>query len=470
MTFERVAVIDIGKTNAKVALVDRTSLSEVAVRKIPNGVVEAPPYPHVAVERLWAFILDSLSALQAECGVDAIAVTTHGACAALLRADGELALPILDYEHAGPESRAADYDALRPDFAETGSPRLPAGLNLGAQLYWQQQRFPDRFGAAREMLTYPQYWAYRLTGVAAAEVTSLGCHTDLWEPGRNRYSSLVDRLGWRRLMPPLRHARDVLGPIRPEIATATGLKANCPVVGGIHDSNASLLPHLMCEARPFAVVSTGTWVIAMAVGGDDVTLDPRRDTLVNVDADGQPVRSARFMGGRDHARAIGAAEARYGLDDLAAVVEREIMLLPAIEGGIGPFAGRSGGWTVPPETLSAAERAAAAALYLASMTVTCLDMIGAGGTIVVEGSFTGDPILLALIAALSGRKVKGAEAQTTGTSIGAAMLVAAGPKVSAVEARGPEALGALLPAVRAYGQHWETAVTRDMGALYSVGA
>ena len=27
---------------------------------------------------------------------------------------------------------------------------------------------------------YPQYWAYRLTGVLANEVTSLGCHTDLW--------------------------------------------------------------------------------------------------------------------------------------------------------------------------------------------------------------------------------------------------------------------------------------------------
>ena len=28
---------------------------------------------------------------------------------------------------------------------------------------------------------YPQYWAYRLTGVLANEVTSLGCHTDLWD-------------------------------------------------------------------------------------------------------------------------------------------------------------------------------------------------------------------------------------------------------------------------------------------------
>ena len=40
-----IAVIDIGKTNAKVVLVDAATLSEVAVRTTPNGVVDAPPPP-----------------------------------------------------------------------------------------------------------------------------------------------------------------------------------------------------------------------------------------------------------------------------------------------------------------------------------------------------------------------------------------------------------------------------------------
>ena len=50
----------------------------------------------------------------------------------------------------------------------------------------------------------------------------------------------------------------------------------------------------------FPVVSTGTWVIAMTVGGDKVALDPSRDTLVNVNGLGEPVPSARFMGGREY--------------------------------------------------------------------------------------------------------------------------------------------------------------------------
>ena len=52
---------------------------------------------------LWSFILDSLGALNREQPVDAISVTTHGVAAALLDADGDLALPVLDYEHDGPE-------------------------------------------------------------------------------------------------------------------------------------------------------------------------------------------------------------------------------------------------------------------------------------------------------------------------------------------------------------------------------
>ena len=121
--------------------------------------------------------------------IDAISVTTHGATAALVDANGDLALPVLDYEFAGPDGLRAAYEQVRPPFAETGTPRLPIGLNLGAQLFWQQKTFPDAFAKVSAILTYPQYWACSLTGVAASEVTSLGCHTDLWNPYRRDFSA-----------------------------------------------------------------------------------------------------------------------------------------------------------------------------------------------------------------------------------------------------------------------------------------
>ncbi|TGV22654.1 carbohydrate kinase, partial [bacterium M00.F.Ca.ET.168.01.1.1] len=91
-----------------------------------------------------------------------------------------------------------------------------------------------------------------------------------WNPWTSDYSSLVDKMGWRRLMAPVRPAKDRLGPILPALARLTGLDPQTPVYCGLHDSNASLLPHLVSEQPPFSVVSTGTWVVSMAVGGRKV--------------------------------------------------------------------------------------------------------------------------------------------------------------------------------------------------------
>ena len=97
-----VAVIDIGKTNAKVAMVDLDTLSETAVRKTPNRPLTDDPYRHHDVEAIWDFICDSLQEFGREQRIDAISVTTHGATAALIDAQGELALPVLDYETTAP--------------------------------------------------------------------------------------------------------------------------------------------------------------------------------------------------------------------------------------------------------------------------------------------------------------------------------------------------------------------------------
>ena len=127
---------------------------------------------------------------------------------------------------------------------------MPRGLNAGRQAFYSQRMFPDAFARATAFLTYPQYWTWRLSGVRAIEVTSIGAHTDLWRPREGGLSAMVERLGWTHLMPPLRRAWETLGPIRPEIAAATGLAPDVRVICGAHDSNASLVPHLIARQRP----------------------------------------------------------------------------------------------------------------------------------------------------------------------------------------------------------------------------
>ena len=429
-----VAVIDIGKTNAKLALVDAEALRETAVLKTPNRVVNGAPYPHHDVDRLWSFILDGLAEFARAQTIGAISVTTHGATAALLDADGKLALPILDYEHDGPDALAGEYDALRPPFSETGTPRLPLGLNLAAQLHWQAKAFPEHFAAVRSILPYPQYWAWRLSGVEATEVTSLGCHTDLWNPGKADFSQMVDAMGWRELMPPLRAAGDRLGPILPAIARRTGLDPQTPVLCGLHDSNASLLPHLLARKQPFSVVSTGTWVVAMAVGGRRQQLDETRDTLMNVSAVGTPTPSARFMGGREHEMLTGGLDADWSQDDVEGVLAGQILLLPSVQQGSGPFPRAQARWAGRREP-SPGERRAAASFYLALMTATCLDLIGAEGEIVVEGPFGGNRLFTDMLAAAAGRDVVSQDGQTTGTTIGAALVSGIAPACPARQGR-----------------------------------
>ncbi|TGQ45196.1 MULTISPECIES: FGGY-family carbohydrate kinase [unclassified Mesorhizobium] len=420
MRVSHVAVIDIGKTNAKVALVDLATLRETALRRSANAPLTDGPYPQHDIERLWTFILDSLAELHREQRIDAISITTHGATAVLVDADGGLALPVLDYEFSGPDEFAEDYDLIRPPFVETGTPRLPAGLNIGAQLFWQQRRFPAEFAKAAAIVMYPQYWALRLTGVAVNEVTSLGCHTDLWNPWTSDYSSLVDKMGWRRLMAPVRPAKDRLGPILPALARLTGLDPQTPVYCGLHDSNASLLPHLLSDRPPFSVVSTGTWVVSMAVGGGRVELDPARDTLVNVNALGDPVPSARFMGGREFSLLTDGQPQDWNEDDVAAVLARRTLLLPSTQQGSGPFPHRQPQWLNADGT-SGGERFVAISFYLALMTATCLGLIGGDGPTTVEGPFARNRLFTGMLAAATGRTVIASEA-ATGTSIGAALL------------------------------------------------
>ena len=415
-----VAVIDIGKTNAKLVVFDLVTQQEVTQLSIANKILSSDLYPSYNVQALWQFIVDGLVSLSAKHRIDAITITTHGACAALLDESGHLALPILDYEYDGPQSTAHEYDSLRPAFSETGSPRLPNGLNLGAQLFWQAQLFPHHFAKVRRVVTYPQYWAYLLCGVLANEATSLGCHTDLWAYNKNDYSTFVSHMNWQRLMPALRKASDNLGPLLPHVASATGLPLNTTVYCGIHDSNASLLPHILNRTKPFAVVSTGTWVISMAIGGKHVVLDPARDTLVNVNALGDPVFSARFMGGRE----FELLQHLFGAEPVAAdvniVLQKQIMVLPSLVRGCGPYPNNTSRWLNDAGS-TPQQKQVAASFYLALMAATCLDLTGAEGDVIVEGPFASNVQFTSMLSAATGRSVYRAETKT-GTSFGAALL------------------------------------------------
>ncbi len=420
-----VAVLDIGKTNIKLALVDIRAGKEHTVLTQPTPMAADPvPYPHADIDVIEHFLVESLKQLATKVVIDAITVTTHGACVVLIDAAGEPVLPVLDYEHAGPDELAEDYAAMRPSFAETGSPRLPGGLNIGAQVYWQQKRFPESFARAAVLLTWPQFWVYRLCGVMRNDLSSLGCHSDLYRPREQVVSSLADTAGWTHLMPAHCKSGELMGTLTPELAERTNLPPGTPVHAGIHDSNASLVPYLVGRQEPFTVVSTGTWFVSMAVGSAMPDLDPDRDTLINVDAYGRPVPSARFMGGREWELLTEVGTGELDQPRVSEALESDAFLMPSKVPGTGPFPGASSRWTQNIDLLDKGVRETLIAFYLAMMTAESVSLIATEGPTIIEGPLSANTAFLQMLAAATGRAVE-ISTSRTGTSIGAAMLVAA---------------------------------------------
>lgn len=389
-------VLDVGKTNAKLSL--WAGGRQVGRRARSNDIVHSDGYRALDVPGIEEWLAASLSDFARDADIGAIVPVAHGAAAALVR-NGRLFAAPLDYELPIPEIERDLYLSQRDHFRESGSPRLPQGLNLGLQLHYLEHLMGPWPHDVR-ILPWPQYWAWRLSGVPASEVTSLGCHTDLWRPRAGQFSELAHKRGWARRFPPLRRAAEVLAPITSEWVSRTGLPSDCAVLCGLHDSNAALHAargHADLRDGDVTVLSTGTWFVAMRSDGEPVDLHEERDCLINVDVAGRPVLSSRFMGGRE-AELIADNESTSSIARLSALLERGAAALPTFVSGCGPFPRAVGTWSNKPD--EPADQRAIADLYLALMSDECLNLIGSRDTLLIEGRFAQAPVFTRALAAL----------------------------------------------------------------------
>lgn len=404
-------VLDVGKTLAKLSLWSPEG-ALIVRRTRANARVETGAYVALDAGGIEIWVTEALRDFATLAYVGAIIPVGHGAGAAIIR-DDRLACPPIDYEVPMPAALRARYDAERDAFAETGSPALPDGLNLGAQIFRLETIDPDLSRGTR-ILPWAQYWSWLFSGIAASEVTSLGCHTDLWNPLSGRPSKLAERRGWAERLAPLRGAGEILGTLTPGWVARTGLPADTEVHCGLHDSNAALLAarsHGEIAGHESTIMSTGTWFVAMRSPGDASSidmdsLDASRDCLINVDAFGRPIPSARFMGGREIETLIGPDMQRIDfrpdqpamIAALPQLLERGAMILPGFAPGFGPFP-RARGHRVSMLGDHIAHRATVA-LYAALVADVSLDLIGAQDKLLIEGRFTESQVFVRALATL----------------------------------------------------------------------
>ncbi|MEM1852733.1 MAG: FGGY family carbohydrate kinase [Thermofilaceae archaeon] len=397
-----IAVLDVGKTNKKFTVYTEqlqplfstsTRIGEISVEGILCDDAEA-------IVR-WA-----RAALAEWAGrVSAIAVTTHGATLALLDERGELAMPVVSYNHeVGEEVKSEFYARFgSPEelYIRTGTPPLGQLLNAGVQLFWISTRFPDRYRRARKLLFLPQYIVHALSNLEAAELTSIGCHTYLWDLVDSRWSSVAEGLDAHSLSPGIRSVWEPLGRLRGAVVTP-----------GIHDSNAALLPYLAVEREEFVLASTGTWCVLMYPGAPFAPepVDMSRDILYYVDAYGRPVKAARFKIGfefdyyvEDIRRRFGAEPLKIALDESLAVEvlkEARAFYVPTLTPGTGQFPRSKGRLVGDPG--DAVRAYYYLNLSLAVQTWYALNLLtdGKGVKVYVQGGFARNDVYLSYLSTL----------------------------------------------------------------------
>ncbi|MGO8692592.1 MAG: FGGY-family carbohydrate kinase [Rectinemataceae bacterium] len=455
-----VAVIDIGMTNKKVAVYDeRLAILDSVSRTFDPIMVEGMETHDL--EGMEAWFLDRLAHFARKYRISAVAVTTHGATLVCVGSDGRPCAPCVYYTYEPGEAFQERFYALAGDPValqeRTGTPRLSALINPAKGLFFLKERFPAELERSELVLNFPQYWGYRLTGVAGAEGTYTGCHTYLWDWKNSRISSVALSLGVRdKMSGELRDSWSVLGTLKPELTRRTGLAADVIVTMGIHDSNASLLPHIVKSAgRDFVLNSTGTWCVLMHPQ-EEYGFAPEelgKVVFFNRSAFNKPVKTAIFLGGLEYekwsglAAALGggAAGVEPGPADYAAILrDRSAFIVPELVPGSGQFpgskpraveagreyalAGIESGASVPSFLREPRRAMAALNLSLALQTLVALERCGLapGAEIFTEGGFRRNADYNGILAAVLPDNAVRLTDMAEATSFGAAMTALAG--------------------------------------------
>jgi sugar (pentulose or hexulose) kinase len=403
-----VAVLDVGKTNVKLVAFSRDGTILEQLRH-PQHVATENGLRVLDVDGIFGWLEAALADLRRRRDLSGIMISTHGCAYALLADDLTLAAPIVDYEQEIPAAANAEFARVTPAFTETYTPELPGGLNFARTIFFQEWADPTLSARVRHILTYPQYWTWRLSGALASEISFLGCHSHMWNPLAGRFSALAVNRGWAEKFPPFAPAGALVGE-----------REGLGVHNGVHDSNAAFFYYKSLGFSHFTLISSGTWVIIFNPDCPLDRLDPARDMLANVTVDGEPVATIRFMGGREYDVISGHARQEVSEDMLRRAIARDQMALPSFAAG-GPFPARAGR-LVGPAPESAAERAAIATLYVAMMTAQSLDLVSSTGDIILDGGLALNGALCATLAALRPEQSLYRNTNAEGTAMGAAAL------------------------------------------------
>jgi len=294
-----IAIFDIGKTNKKFFLLDE-GYSIVLERSTPfEEISDEDGDPCDDIDRLSAWVIASLTeALQLrQFDIKAVNFSAYGASFVYIDEQGKVVAPLYNYLKAYPENIKQElydrYGGEEQISCETASPVL-GSLNSGMQLYRIMKEKPALYNRIQYALHLPQYISYIITRQPCSDITSIGCHTQLWNFQKKDYHQWVKEEGILAKLPPLFPS----GKAVKLTFNEKGLKLGT----GIHYSSAALIPYLAVFTEPFILLSTGTWCISLNPFNDTpLTRDElQQDCLCYMEYMGRPVKASRLFAGYEH--------------------------------------------------------------------------------------------------------------------------------------------------------------------------
>ncbi len=305
-----IAIFDVGKTNKKLFLFDsQYKIVYEKSAKFPETKDEDGDECD-NLESLSFSIIDSLQEVisMKEFSIKAINFSSYGASLVYIDENGKPLTPLYNYLKKYPDTLHNQfydtYGGVQSFTHQTASPVL-GSLNSGMQLYRIKYERPALFKKIKYALHLPQYLSYLISGIPCSDITSIGCHTNLWDFNKMQYHQWVQQEGVLEKLAPILPGNEVL---------TTNFMGNTYFVGiGLHDSSAALIPYLVNFHEPFVLISTGTWCISLNPFNQTPLTDEElsNDCLCFMTYEGKPVKASRLFAGYEHEQQVNRIAAHF---------------------------------------------------------------------------------------------------------------------------------------------------------------
>lgn len=282
-----ILIFDIGKTNKKLFLFDEgyQLVYEASTQFAETKDEDGEDCEDINALTQWVQSSIILLKQNKAYNIKQVHYAAYGASFVYIEETGKPILPLYNYLKPFKQSTKQifeqAYGSMDKMSLATASPYL-GNLNSGLQLFRLKVEQPEKFKKIKWALHLPQYVHYKVTSEFATDITSIGCHTMVWDFAKNNYHDWVIKEGLDQLFPPIKEKV------------------------GLHDSSAALIPYLSSFSEPFVLISTGTWCISLNPFNEHILTNEelKQDALCYLSYSGKPIKAARLFSGKEHELAV----------------------------------------------------------------------------------------------------------------------------------------------------------------------